>query len=439
MNHLNGPFRLGAVGFLLVFWKGMGMIESIIVRPNARARHLQAPLLREREDYLAHLFRGGQKIRSLQSKASLLIHVFRLLCISAPREVTLDELQLAATVWSKDTAFHKALPASDRTAPALRRVALDFFRYHQWMTELPAHKQSFATLLADFTRYLRETKGLALNTIRSYGERAAEFLNWIAGRHDCLANVTLLDIDVYLDFKRSELLQPRTINVICKCLRALFLFVESQRGCVRNIAGGIRGMSVPKYDGTPRGPSWSNVRKLLRFPSEMSPGEIRTKAFLTLCAIYGLRSGEIVDLRLEDFDWYSEILTVRRGKRGRIQQFPLQFEVGEAILQYLKSVRPRCPSRHLFVTRVYPHKPVLSTTLRPLVAKRMIHLGIKSEKMGTHALRHACATELLKKGSSLKDIADFLGHRSLGSVSIYAKHDPRSLRAVAAFSLAGVL
>jgi len=171
----------------------------------------------------------------------------------------------------------------------------------------------------------------------------------------------------------------------------------------------------------------------------MSPGEIRTKAILTLCAIYGLRSGEIVDLRLEDFDWHSEILTVRRGKRGRVQQFPLQFEVGEAILQYLKSVRPRCPCRHLFVTRVYPHKPVLTTTLRPLVAKRMIQLGIKSEKMGTHALRHACATELLRKGSSLKDIADFLGHRSLGSVSVYAKQDPRSLRTVAAFSLAGVL
>jgi integrase len=151
-----------------------------------------------------------------------------------------------------------------------------------------------------------------------------------------------------------------------------------------------------------------------------------------------MRSCEIAGLRLEDFDWYNETLTVRRGKRGRVQQFPIQYEVGEAILEYLRSVRPRCSCRHLFVTRYYPHRPVLPTTLRPIVTNRMMKLGIKSEQMGPHSLRHACATQLLRKGSSLREIADFLGHRNLGSVSIYAKHDPYTLRRVADFSLRGV-
>jgi integrase/recombinase XerD len=39
----------------------------------------------------------------------------------------------------------------------------------------------------------------------------------------------------------------------------------------------------------------------------------------------------------------------------------------------------------------------------------------------------------------LKEIADFLGHRTIKSVAIYAKYDRRSLRKVAAFSLAGIL
>lgn len=260
------------------------MIESIIVRPNARARHLQAPLLKEREDYLAHLFRHGNKIKSLRFKASLLIHVIRLTNISTARQATHDELRQAAAAWEKDTAFHRARPASDRTAPALYSLALDFLRYHRWMIEPKAPTQAFSTLLADFTKHLRETKGLALSTIRSYGARAAQFLNWSSRRHDCFANVTLLDIDDYLDFKRAEQLQPRTINVICKALRALFLFVDSERGCLRNIAGNIRGMSVPRYSGVPQGPSWPEVRRLLRFPGKMLPREIRTKAILTLCA-----------------------------------------------------------------------------------------------------------------------------------------------------------
>jgi len=62
-----------------------------------------------------------------------------------------------------------------------------------------------------------------------------------------------------------------------------------------------------------------------------------------------------------------------------------------------------------------------------------------TEKFGPHMLRRACATPLLSTGSSLKDIADFLGHSDLRSVSNYAKFDAASLKSVAKFSLRGVL
>ena len=73
-----------------------------------------------------------------------------------------------------------------------------------------------------------------------------------------------------------------------------------------------------------------------------------------------------------------------------------------------------------------------------IVGWRMRRLRIELEHVGPHSLRHACATRLLKKGASLKEIADFLGHRNIQSVGIYARYDTRSLRKVAAFSLAGV-
>ena len=73
-----------------------------------------------------------------------------------------------------------------------------------------------------------------------------------------------------------------------------------------------------------------------------------------------------------------------------------------------------------------------------IVGKRMRQLDIELEHVGPHSLRHACATRLLRKGASLQEIADFLGHRNLKSIGIYARYDTRSLRKVAAFSLAGV-
>jgi site-specific recombinase XerD len=73
-----------------------------------------------------------------------------------------------------------------------------------------------------------------------------------------------------------------------------------------------------------------------------------------------------------------------------------------------------------------------------ITSRRMRQLGIVSAHIGPHALRHACATRLLGKGTSLKEIADFLGHSDSRSVGIYAKYDTRSLRKVAAFRLSGL-
>src|ERR1017187_3213548 len=120
------------------------------------------------------------------------------------------------------------------------------------------------------------------------------------------------------------------------------------------------------------------------------------------------------------------------------QQFPLQGEAGDAIALYLQKIRPRCSCRNLFVTLNPPYRPVLGHSMASIIGLRMKKLGIAAKQFGPHILRHACATQLLRTGSSLKDIADFLGHRDLGSVSNYAKFDLNSLRKVAEFSLRGV-
>jgi integrase len=145
------------------------------------------------------------------------------------------------------------------------------------------------------------------------------------------------------------------------------------------------------------------------------------------------------DLTLEDIDWRRESITVRRAKRGNTQQFPLQGEVGDAIVLYLQKMRPRCSCRNVFVTLHPPYRPVLGHSMSSIIGPRLKRLGIASEHFGPHILRHACATQLLRTGTSLKDIADFLGHSDLRSVSNYVKFDSHSLTKVAEFSLRGVL
>jgi len=46
------------------------------------------------------------------------------------------------------------------------------------------------------------------------------------------------------------------------------------------------------------------------------------RAILMLLAVYGFRAGEVVRLRLEDFDWQRETLSLTRGKTKRAQTYP---------------------------------------------------------------------------------------------------------------------
>ena len=177
---------------------------------------------------------------------------------------------------------------------------------------------------------------------------------------------------------------------------------------------------------------------MLDAPIGETPAQLRTAAILSFCAIYALRGIEVRRLLISDFDWINETFIVRRAKGGPVQLFPLQYEVGEAVLRYLRHGRPKCYNRQLFVTLKPPYRPMNQCVLAAIVKSRMKALKVVSMRCGTHSLRHACATELLRRGSSLVDIADFLGHRSIESVSIYARLDKRSLRRVATFSLAGV-
>jgi integrase/recombinase XerD len=268
--------------------------------------------------------------------------------------------------------------------------------------------------------------------------RVRYFLKWATNRHEHLSMISLIDVDAFLSIKRTEGCRARTIASYCVALRMFFRYSEMRGWSEGRIASGIISPRISRYDGASTGPPWKDIRRMLNAGPTTDPAELRARAIFSLCSIYALRRSEVVNLTLDDFDWENETFTVRRVKRGRVQQFPIQFEVGEIILRYLQLGRPRCTCRRLFVTLRPPFRPVIASTLWIIIGGRLKRMGITSDHYGAHSLRHACATRLLSKGSSLRDIADFLGHRDMKSVSIYAKFDMRSLRQVATFSLAGV-
>ena len=60
------------------------------------------------------------------------------------------------------------------------------------------------------------------------------------------------------------------------------------------------------------------------------------------------------------------------------------------------------------------------------------------QRRGPDALRHAAAQHLLASGLSMKEVGDYLGHRSISATSAYAKVQLSALREVADIDLEGL-
>jgi site-specific recombinase XerD len=144
----------------------------------------------------------------------------------------------------------------------------------------------------------------------------------------------------------------------------------------------------------------------------------------------GLRCSEVVELELEDIDWRSGTLAVRKNKQRRERLLPLPPSIGKAIAAYLQKERPTSSSGRLFVCRGYlSGQPMTPERVRGPVRRALHHIGVVNG--GPHRLRHTFATRLHERGASLKEVADILGHQDFNTTAIYARVNMVQLRQVA--------
>ena len=152
-----------------------------------------------------------------------------------------------------------------------------------------------------------------------------------------------------------------------------------------------------------------------------------TRCFVDL----GLRTTEVAQLRLDDLDWRQGCVRIR-GKGRRVDVLPLPWATGRAIVDYLRYGRPSTSSRALFLR----HRPPLNTPATPCVIRAAVRYaaarsGVEGCLHGPQVLRHTLAQRLVQSGTTLKQIADLLRHRSLDTTTIYAKVDLPALNQVA--------
>jgi len=211
-------------------------------------------------------------------------------------------------------------------------------------------------------------------------------------------------------------------------VRRFFAFLANRGHVLRDPAQAI---PLPRGARLPRGIlNEGQARRLVAAPFPGSRIGKRDRAILETLYGTGIRLGEAVRADVSDLDLREGVLLVRSGKGKKDRVVPVPGRAAAALDTYLTEVRPELVKRldaALFISR---HGGRLSLVgLRAIVLRHGRAIGVD---VSPHALRHTCATHLLRGGADIRHVQELLGHRCLATTALYTRVAIKDLREVLA-------
>lgn len=287
-------------------------------------------------------------------------------------------------------------------------------------------------LLKQYLDFLREHQCLSDSTINTRRFFISRFLSEIGGiaTPSKLHKLSPKNIHDYI-IKTSELLGRASKKQLVTALRSFLRFAHIYGYIKKSLSEVVPVITTRKLEGVPKKISWGDVGKLLSAPDRKTPAGRRDYAILLLLATYGVRIGQVRNLKLSDIKWHQGIIYFNPSKGGKPLSFPLEASVAKAILEYIKRDRKDAPFKKIFLTVNGSKRPLNSHNYLNSLRLYYKRAGIVSEAKGAHAIRHAFATRLMEARVPIKTISDLLGHKLIGTTFIYTKVDVERLRTLA--------
>lgn len=284
--------------------------------------------------------------------------------------------------------------------------------------------------LTRFDSYMLHVRGLAASTRRQRVLIVRRFLQaQQRGKHFEMGQISVKGIRAFVlpgDGKYSA----GTVRVVGGALRCYLRFLALEGDNVEHLRQAVPSAARWRLAGVPELLSEQELRNLLDSFCDLKHSPKRAYAMVRCLTDLGLRASEVVQLRLEDIDWKKGTIRLPTGKLRRGNVLPLPERTGQAVVDYLRTERPRTTNRAVFVRHVAPYDlPIGPGVVRRAVLEAYQRCGSAHSRV--HILRHSMASMLLRQGAPLKEIADLLRHRSLDTSMIYTKVDLGKLEAVA--------
>jgi type 1 fimbriae regulatory protein FimB len=168
------------------------------------------------------------------------------------------------------------------------------------------------------------------------------------------------------------------------------------------------------------------IDKLLAASKRGSRNPERDYAMLLLMFRHGLRVSELCTLKLSEVNLDTRELHVNRLKGSDSGPHPLYNGEVAAIRAWLierAKMQPPASLNTLFLSE--HRKPLSRVTVWLMINQSAQAAGLDHLNIHPHTLRHSCGYALVNKGTDIRIIQGYLGHRSISSTVRYTKLDSR--------------
>lgn len=223
-------------------------------------------------------------------------------------------------------------------------------------------------------------------------------------------------VETWLAARSAAGLSPATcahdLSILFSCLRFALDQDLPVAANIFRIPAPLRPKLLPRY--LPPDQYQSLLKAVFEHTTDDTPKAALNRAWFLTLAHTGIRSSELLNLRLTDLDFSNRRLFIRGGKSGHERVVYLTPVLIGALAHYLTQ-RPDTTDDHLWIDE---DRPLSRVKLR----SRFQRWAQAAQVPATpHRLRHTLATQLINNGMALNSVAKLLGHSTLDMAQHYAR------------------
>lgn len=280
-----------------------------------------------------------------------------------------------------------------------------------------------------FINYLAVDRGLAKNTLESYGRDLRQFQTYLQnGKFEDIKDSSRTTIVDYLNSLKSQGKAVSTISRNIAALKSFYQYLVKENYLEHDPA---EKLETPKLEKKlPKILSIAEVEELLKQPNVRLSVGLRDKGMLELLYATGIRVSEIIALNISDVNLdMGYVKCYGKGSKERI--VPLGSIAVKSVHEYINKGRSKIVRTYeepaLFLNH---HGNRLTRQGFWKIIKKYASQANIVKEITPHTLRHSFATHLLENGADLRSVQEMLGHADISTTQIYTQVTKNPLKEV---------